>query len=486
MLGIVLAVLFSQNFVFAQPESKSKKNGFIVGEKITYQISFNTFKNAAIAEIYCVSQGKIQGKEAVELRLKMKTVDFVSAAYHNVNESRIVFAALDDGIPIFTKMINEETGFPVEKTRNLFLKPTPNFDLLTAIYRIRTLAGNGSLTLQDDETNYPLSFSVSGNAKLKTDIGEFDAIVSILDSQYFTEKGISNVSVYLSNDERKIPLLIRFKTLKGEFTATVASIQDIVPESETLPIPTPKSTPVTIATPKPIATPEQYKENQPLATELPFTIGEKLTFGLSSNGQQIANVNLHVKERKLLNSIDNVVFEATISDTKIANQSTDFIKSLNDPSTLTPNFFEIKLSNILSKFNQTVQFNQNLGVVSFGAQQTEIPIGTYDLLSFAYAIRSFNLKPSKDASNPVNDTRVAVFIGSKAVVFTLRPQIAETLEFRGRKISAQKISLSTGNPAIDIFSSQIWLSNDRRRLPLKFSILINGKTFIAQLTDVSN
>jgi hypothetical protein len=486
VLGFFTVLLLSPLFVFAQTDTTQNNSNFRIGEKITYQISFNTFKNAAVAEIHCVSRGKIQGKDAVELRLRMKTVDFVSVAYHNVDESRIVFASMSDGIPIFTKVINEETGFPIEKVRNLFLKPTSNFDLLSAIYQIRKLAGTGNISLQDDEASYLLSSSISGSAKLKTDIGEFDTTVSILESQYFTEKGISNVSVYLSNDEREIPVLIRFKTNKGEFTATVASIQDITPETEVVPSPTPKATPIPLVTPKPVSTPEPYKDNQPLSTELPFTLGEKLTYELLSNGQQFANVNLHVKERKLLNKQDNVVFEATISNTKIAGQNIDFVRSLNDTNSLTPNIFEIKLSGIFSKFNQTVQFNQSLGLVSFGSSQTEIPIGTYDLLSFAYAIRSFNLKPSKDASNPVNDTRVAVFIGSKAVVFTLRPQITESIEFNGRKISVQKISFSTGNPSIDSLSPQLWLSNDRRRLPLKFSVTIAGKVFIAQLINVSN
>ncbi len=83
------------------------------------------------------------------------------------------------------------------------------------------------------------------------------------------------------------------------------------------------------------------------------------------------------------------------------------------------------------------------------AKGVEVPVGTHSLLSLAYAIRSFNLKPSKDASNPVNDTRVAVFLDTKAYVFTLRPSNADIINLQGEKVSAQLISISTGNPAID-------------------------------------
>ena len=100
----------------------------------------------------------------------------------------------------------------------------------------------------------------------------------------------------------------------------------------------------------------------------------------------------------------------------------------------------------------------------------EIPVGTHSILSLAYAIRSFNLKPSKDLNNPVNDTRVAVFVGDQAFVFTLRPANAEFISLKGEKISAQLISITTGNPQIDELKLQLWLSNDAKRLPLRLSI----------------
>src|SRR5690242_6633148 len=46
---------------------------FRVGEKLTYTVSFGRYKNAGFAEIYAVSRGKIDGKDAVELHSKFKT-----------------------------------------------------------------------------------------------------------------------------------------------------------------------------------------------------------------------------------------------------------------------------------------------------------------------------------------------------------------------------------------------------------------------------
>ncbi len=81
-----------------------------------------------------------------------------------------------------------------------------------------------------------------------------------------------------------------------------------------------------------------------------------------------------------------------------------------------------------------------------------------------------NLKPSKDADNPVNDTRVAVFWDAQTYVFTLRPAVADIITLKGEKISAQMVSISTGNPQLDQLNLRIWLGNDQSRLPLRFSI----------------
>ena len=84
-------------------------------------------------------------------------------------------------------------------------------------------------------------------------------------------------------------------------------------------------------------------------------------------------------------------------------------------------------------------------------------------------MRSFNLKVSKDLSNPVNDTRVAVFWESKAYVFTLRPSPPAILTINGEKASAQMITINTGNPQLDALAIKVWLDNNSR-VPVRFSV----------------
>jgi hypothetical protein len=135
----------------------------------------------------------------------------------------------------------------------------------------------------------------------------------------------------------------------------------------------------------------------------------------------------------------------------------------------------------LANLNQLVRFDQRTGGITTGPNRVDGPIGTHNFLSLLYAVRSFNLNPSKDIRNPVNDTRVAVFLGKQPYVFTLRPSNADLITLRDEKVSAQMITVITGNPSVDAQGLKIWLSNDEKRLPLR---LVFG-TFQADLIKES-
>ncbi|HMS11247.1 MAG TPA: hypothetical protein PKE66_17290, partial [Pyrinomonadaceae bacterium] len=83
---------------------------------------------------------------------------------------------------------------------------------------------------------------------------------------------------------------------------------------------------------------------------------------------------------------------------------------------------------------------------------------------------SFNLKPSSDSKNPVNDTRVSVFWRDRATVFILRPGQAEALQNRGEQRPAQQITLIPQNPELDRLMPRLWLGLDAARTPLKFTL----------------
>lgn len=470
--------------VVASPEIINAPTSFRVGERITYNFSFETFENVAFAETYVVSRGKLGEKDAVELQSKFTTNDFLSAAFFLIDETRTTFASTETGLPLYVRQISRASGAPQEKLSNFLVAPTGNYDLLSLVYQVRKNGGIGSYNLQENGQIYNISFQNSGSERVKTDVAEFETSISTVSSNFLTENGILSMRVNFSQDGARLPVLIRFKTAKGEFTGRIASLQNLEETAVVLPTITPTPTPVIIATPKPSATP--YIENQPLLPELPFQLGETLQYQVSENGFKIGTVTISAAERKLVQNNDTLFLTAKVTAVEQSNRiftPTDSITAQVNPDTLAPRQIELKFSPKYASFNQTAVFQQDFGTVVFGnAQSAPIPVGTHSLLSLAYAIRSFNLKPSKDPKNPVNDTRVAVFLDDKAYVFVLRPSDGEIINLQGEKVAAQQISIITGNPAVDRFNIRLWLGNGDARLPLRLTIgsyqadLIEAKT----------
>lgn len=465
-------VSLAQN-VFSMQSHLAPAIPFRVGEKLTYNISFNKINNAAYAEIYAVSRGRLGEKDAVELRSKIKTMDLTSSAFYLLDEARTTYASPATALPLYIRKISNAGVLPRETVYNYLVNPTATNDLLTLIYQVRNAGGVGTFSFQENEKNYGISLQNTVGERVRIGAGEFDTSVSIVQSQYLIDNGITDLRINFSTDEARIPVLFRFKTAKGDFRAELASLQTIEPEIA------PVSTPIAVVvqpqkTPKPIVTPTPYIENEPLSADLPFALGETLEYQVSLLGKYLGNVTLQARERKQFSGQDSLLLTATATETQAGNplfNLKDGIRAQVSPDSLTPQRIELKFTGAFNPYNQIAEFDQKSGSVIFnGTNQTEVPVGTHSILSLAYAVRSFNLKPSKDPNNPVNDTRVAVFLGSQALVFTLRPSNAEIINLKGEKISAQLISISTGNPDIDQLGLRLWLGNDDKRLPLRLTI----------------
>lgn len=461
------AALFSASAQVAGP--------FPVGERLTYNISFEKFENSAYAETYVVSKGKLDGREAVELYGRLRTVDLVSAAFYLFDESRTTFVDAGTGLPLYVRSVSRASGLPKERITSFLETPTVGHDLLSLIYRVRSAGGTGGFTVTEDGRLFNFDLAAAGAEVVETDAGVFETVVSNVSSPYLAELGLTNFRINLTTDERKIPVLIRFRTPKGTFTARLASIQDLTPE--TVPTPTPVGPVVTTPTPSPtpVPTPTPYIGNLPLSTDLPFVLGETLEFSISGRGENYGRVVLQVRERKEFNDEDSLLLQARVLDKGpvIAPlfDLSDLVEAQVDPYTLAPKQVRIVVRGPFSSYNQVADFDQELGTVEFtGGGRVEVPVGTHSILSLAYAIRNFNLRPSLDPKNPVNDTRVAVFFGSQPYVLTLRPSDTTLIDLEGRKVPAQLISVQTGDPAIDSYNVRLWLSTDRKRLPLRLAV----------------
>lgn len=476
LVGLSVFVGFKTSAQSVETASTSTSSMFRIGEKLRYSISFGKISDAGFAETNVISRGKINGKDAVELRGRVKTTDIVSAAFFLFDESRTTFAVPDTGLPLYLTSSSLDSVTPKDTIRNYIKQPTTNFDLLTLIYKARESSGIGSFPLFEGEQMYTVSLQGSTSEKVKTEAGEFDTTVSTVTSEFLSANGIKDLKINFSTDEYRVPVLFRFKTAKGEFRASLTVIS--LPEPEPSPTPTPVASPTVeqgkkpVATPKPTATPEPYIENLPLMADLGFELGEVLDYRVTAGGKAVGVLTLNARERKLYNKQDSLLLTVTITGVEQGNpilKLGDSAWAQVDPDTLAPFHSESKISSPFVGLNQVLDFDRKTGAVSFGDKQTiDAPIGTQSFLSLIYAMRSFNLKPSKDVSNPVNDTRVAVFWDSRSYVFTLRPSNPEDITLNGERVSAQLIKVNTLNKELNALNLKVWLRTEDR-VPIRFS-----------------
>lgn len=443
---------------------------FRIGEKLSYNLSFGRFLNAGYAEIAVLSRGKLRSVDVVEIRSRVKTFDVVSAAFCNIDETRTAYVQPGTGIPVYIRKVSNTGAVPVETTADYFKVPTTSLDLLTLIYKLRESGGIGSFTVTENEQLYTVTLTAAGTERVKTEFGDLETSVSAVQGEFLSALGVKDIRIGFTSDEHRVPVFLRFKTPKGVFRAIIASIT--LPETPTKPTPTATPTPAPTPAVKPSPTPDAYVDNAPLLPELGFQVGELLEYRVAADRRPAGTITLNAKERKRINKVDTLILRATVTGSATganALRPGDFFEAQVDPDTLAPRYSVAKFVSMFQSLNQTLSFDPNGGEIGMGGTENiDAPVGTHTILSLIYAMRSFNLKPSKDPGNPVNDTRVAVFWGDKPLVFTLRPSTTEVIDLNGEKVSAQLISITTGDDVLDKLGLKVWLGAEDR-VPLRFS-----------------
>jgi len=456
--------------------ASAQLSALTTGEKLTYHVSFDNIENAGFAELQVASAGKLDGRDVVEIRSKMKTLDLVSAAFFLIDQSRTTFVAPDTGLPLYMTKVYSNGPLPKDSTFNYIRAPAFGYDFASLIYRVRMNGGVGTYPLYEEGRLFNVTFEPDRAEHLRVDAGEFDTIATRVTSEFLTLHGLTDAVINFSTDAAHIPVRMTFKLRKGVFRITLASMDRPETVPVFVPVPTTNPTPAPVAvktpppTPRPTATP--YIDNQPLPAELNFSLGESLDYKITSAGQPAGIITLSAKERKQVDRQDTLFLTAVVTSVDPAARLLtlgDHIQALVDPETLAPRRVESHVNSALPGLNQTAAFDQRLGQITTATgPPVEAPLGTHTPLSLLYAMRSFNLTASGIPGAPVNDTRVAVFWDNRTLIFSLRPGKPETITVNGQKLLTQPVTIATGDPQLDALAPKVWLMMDSR-VPVRFS-----------------
>jgi hypothetical protein len=478
LIILLLALIFP---VFAQNGGRGafpfSQSPYQIGERLTYNVSYSNFPSAAHAEFHIVSRGMHHGRDAIELRAHVETSGVVNVALLAINNDYVAYIDPTTGMPFRSEEIARDATRSQDSVHDYSQpagteaippkqKGSPGtYDLLSAFYRARALplaqGGTYNFTVRGEAAEYHVELKVTGRETVNTNVGSFSTIVTRI---RVSNSPLRNVRVYFSDDERHVPVLITAEIGDGDLRAEVAASEIVAPV-----IAAPEVKPPVAVTPGPIPVPAATAPTVPAVnTNWPFSIGEQLNYQIfiGSGATAMGIATFQVKGRSRYFERDGLYLTVNAQTTNELSRvftARDTIDSYVDPQALFPFRTVMNLLEGRRRLNQTLTLNQDTGVAtSDQGARIEMPVGTHDYVSFFYAVRTLNLAPSRKSV-------VSMLVENKPKTLFITPLKRETIQLGERAIPAIALSITTDDPEPDKYQLRMWISDDRRRLPLRIS-----------------
>jgi hypothetical protein len=469
-----------------------------VGERLTYNVSFSSFPTAAYIQLEVAARGQFYGREGLELRAHVETLGVVNAALYALNNDYLTYVDPATGLP-YRALQRVREGARAEEVSSDFAAPggvsaippkqtagalLGSFDLVSALYRARALPlAPGAiypLTVRNGTSIYAAELRVVGRESVKTNIGTTNAVAVQIRVPSDKALDAQRLSIYFTDDERHVPLLIVTRHPAGEIRAELASAEFIAPPPESLPAPSGPARPGANALPVPsspapgtpatgaVQPPRPLPGAPAAGNDLPFKPGDQLNFSffLGPSPQPIGTASFQVRARAQYFNRDGYLLAGVMQTTGPGQQLfpvNDQINSYIDARTLWPFRTELSLREGNRQAAFTVSSDQNGGTALFAdGTRVEIPAGTHDLLSVFFALRSFDLSPPKT-------TTVSLLINRRPRLLTVTALRRGTVVLGAESIDAVEVALATNDPEGDRFKLRLWVSTDQRKLPLRLT-----------------
>ncbi|HEX8458453.1 MAG TPA: DUF3108 domain-containing protein [Pyrinomonadaceae bacterium] len=468
---------------------------YVGGEKLTYNVGFSNFTTAGHVELFNAGRGRFYERDGFELRARVQTVGVVRAALYAIDNEYTAYVDTQTGVPFRTRFRRLEGG-TLLTTPNGVAQPAPpieasptTYDLLSALYRLRALPLTQGATYRvsadGDGVRYEAELRINGREAVKTPAGTFNAVVGQLRVRNNSVVDDYRPRIYFTDDARHIPVLLTAKLKTGEIRIELASSEliNLAPDAapagnvaENAQPPDARPTPPARVI---VPTPGGGGGNGAVAaggdgagadtnSDLPFKVGEQLNFNffLGTSQQPVGTATYHVRARNRYAGRDGFWLSATMATTNALQDVfpvADKIETYVDAKTLLPFRSQLQIREGSHRLQGVVTLDQERGaaIVTDGST-IEMPVGTYDLVSVIYAMRSFDLTPPKRNS-------LSLLLNKRPRTLFITSLRRETIELGGKRIPAFQLSLATDDAQGDRLQLRLWVGADRRRLPLRLT-----------------
>jgi len=451
-------------------------NAYRIGERLTYNVNYSRFLSAAHIEMFVAGRDKFFGHEGIQLKAHVETKGVINVALLSINNDYTTYVFPESGLPYRAQHVVRQAGRTSENSID-YTQPADTvspaglntsesagtLDLLSAVYRVRAMplapGATYYTTVKNESQEYRAQIKVGGRELVKTSVGSFDAIATHVNMKSGPDY---DVRAYFTNDEWHVPVLVTARYGGADIEIELAGSVLIAPQ-----ISAPTHTVVVPKNPGPTAAPTPTtKTETPL--DLPFKVGEQLNYRvfLGKATTAIGSLNFEIKTRGRFFNRDGlqiIVNAQTIGPAAFGVR--DQITSYLDPTTLLPFRTELNLSEGKYHHVKTYNLDQDRGAatVEGGREHLDIPVGTHDLISAFYALRTFDLTPK------LRPNSISAMATHHPLVLSVKSIQRETIDLNGHKIAAIQLQLTTDDPQPDRLQIRIWVGDDGRHLPLRIA-----------------
>ena len=466
----LISPLFAQENGGVNPFPFSQ-SPYRVGERLTYNVSFSNFPSAAHVQLEVASRGMHFGRDAIQLRAHVETTGVVNVALFAINNDYLTYIDPETGLPFRSEQTARDA---IESAGSVadFNPPAGNeaippkqkgfpgtYDFVSAFYRARALplatGGVYNFAVRGDGGEYQAELRVTGREIIRTNVGSFPTIVTQIK---VNSSVIKNIKVYFSDDAGHVPVLLTGRLNSGELRAELAGSELIKPPEEK-----PKPTPTIVVAPAPANPPPP-----PRLENVPFTLGEQLNYQVFIGGGNTALglASFQVRGRARYFERDGLFLSVVAQTTNAAAQlftARDQVDSYVDPKGMLPYRTVLNLQEGRRRLIETLTLNQEAGsATSDKGTKIDMPVGTHDYVSFFYTLRTLNLTPTKKSA-------VSVLVENEPKTIFVDAIKREMIQLGDRTLPAIALTLTTDDPEPDKYRLRMWVSDDSRRLPLRFA-----------------
>jgi len=452
-------------------------NAYRIGERLTYNVNYSHFISAGHIELWVAGRDKFFGREGIQLNAHVETSGVINVALLSINNDYTTYVFPDNGLPYRAQHVVRQAGktseASIDYTQPAGADALParlnvgetagTLDLLSAVYRIRAMPLAQRSTyftnVRNEGKEYRAEIKVTGRELIKTNVGSFDAIATRVNVKSGEDYSIR---AYFSDDEWHVPVLITARYNGATIQIELAGSALTAP-----PRSSPPRTVVVPTDPRPTATPTPLVKTSATPLDLPFKVGEQLNYRvyMGTASTSVGSLSFEIKSRGRFFNRDGLQLIAnaqTIGPAAIGVR--DQITSYVDPETLLPFRTELNLSEGKYRTTRSYNLDQERGAATSEQprERIDIPVGTHDMISAFYALRTFALTIQKANS-------ISIMAMHRPRTLTVKALKRETIELNGQKIPAIMLQLTTDDPQVDRLQVRIWVGDDVRHLPLRLA-----------------